>query len=470
MPNTPFQSVNFVLKYLHMRRFASMLLLGVTLSAMPLAASAASNVASMVILRPDSGLLLEESKIPPDGQGVGGFVAHDLGNDGVSELVVGSGQGIASAVRVLRGDGSQIASFAAFDASYRGEVRVAAGDITGDGAAEIVAATGPGVSGRVRVFDTGIPRGEGFLPYGAAFRGGLAIAVGDWNGDGREDIATAPSAAGGPHIKLWDGDGKLLGEFSAFEAGVVGEFALVAGDMDRDGKDELIIARAGVEKATVRVLSPERGQVLHEFQAGPKGHVSVTVGDLDADGILEIILVGSDPAMIYVLDGSGVLKNEYPVAGIEGTVRASVGSFGYSPRLVVSALVAGDAKNFAPKFVEIDISEQRLRAYEYGKLVRSFLVATGDMRHPTPLGDFSVIAKPYKVNYKWTYAPGSPDNYDLGWVTWNLRFAPHIYVHYAPWRAKFGVRGSHGCVNVSKTDAQWIYEWAQVGTPITVQE
>jgi lipoprotein-anchoring transpeptidase ErfK/SrfK len=123
-----------------------------------------------------------------------------------------------------------------------------------------------------------------------------------------------------------------------------------------------------------------------------------------------------------------------------------------------------------PKYIYVDISEQRLRAYEYGRLARTFLVATGMAKYPTPTGEYSILDKPYKVNYRWTYGPGNPDNYDLGWVTWNLRIMPHKYIHYAPWRKVFGIRGSHGCVNVSKTDAQWIYGWADLGTPVSIQQ
>ena len=151
---------------------------------------------------------------------------------------------------------------------------------------------------------------------------------------------------------------------------------------------------------------------------------------------------------------------------------AAAGMFGSSakPSLVVlatdrTALQHADAA----KYINVSIAEQRLRAYEYGRLVRTFLISTGLPTHPTPIGDFAVRAKPYKVHYRWSYGPRNKDNYDLGWVTWNLQFFPHIYVHYAPWNHNFGQRRSHGCVNVDKENARWIYDWGEVGMPITIQ-
>ena len=130
------------------------------------------------------------------------------------------------------------------------------------------------------------------------------------------------------------------------------------------------------------------------------------------------------------------------------------------------------APNSSPaQSISVDLSDQRLVAYENGRPVRSFLVATGLKKYPTPLGNFSVLAKPFKVLYKKIYGPGNPDNYDFGMVPYNLRIINSgVYIHYAPWRKKFGVRGSHGCVNVDLENAKWIYEWAGIGTPVVIGE
>jgi lipoprotein-anchoring transpeptidase ErfK/SrfK len=79
------------------------------------------------------------------------------------------------------------------------------------------------------------------------------------------------------------------------------------------------------------------------------------------------------------------------------------------------------------------------------------------------MGHFPISAKPYIVHYAGT-------GYDMGYVPYNLRFQPHIYIHYAPWHNNFGRQGSRGCVNVNLESAKWIYNWAEVGTMVSVIE
>lgn len=120
------------------------------------------------------------------------------------------------------------------------------------------------------------------------------------------------------------------------------------------------------------------------------------------------------------------------------------------------------------KFINISLKEQRLRAYENGRLVNTFLISSGRGKFPTPKGDFSVLAKVPVVHYKWTYAVNSPDNYDLGLVPYNLRIMPHKYIHYAYWHNAFGRTMSHGCVNVNLKNIKWIYRWSDEGVPVYV--
>ncbi|MHB8831341.1 MAG: L,D-transpeptidase [Patescibacteria group bacterium] len=121
------------------------------------------------------------------------------------------------------------------------------------------------------------------------------------------------------------------------------------------------------------------------------------------------------------------------------------------------------------KSIYISLREQRLRAYENGKLVYSFLVSTGKGKFPTPRGSFSVLDKKPIVNYQWSYGPDNPDNYNLGYVPYNLRVTGHKYIHYAYWHNNFGHTMSHGCINVSLQNAKWIYRWADEDIPVLIR-
>ena len=94
----------------------------------------------------------------------------------------------------------------AYNAAFTGGVFVAAGDINGDGQADIV--TGPGAGGgpHVRIFSGAAARVLGeYFAYSAAFSGGVNVAAGDVNGDGTADVITGAGAGGGPHVRVFSG-------------------------------------------------------------------------------------------------------------------------------------------------------------------------------------------------------------------------------------------------------------------------
>jgi hypothetical protein len=135
--------------------------------------------------------------------------AGDLTGDGVAELITGAGPGGGPHVRVWSlagGHITELASFFAFDAAFRGGVSVAVGDLTGDGVAELATGTGPGGSPDVRVWRldggavTGLAR---FEPYDPRFAGGVSLAVGDLDGDGVGEVITGAGPGGGPHVRIW---------------------------------------------------------------------------------------------------------------------------------------------------------------------------------------------------------------------------------------------------------------------------
>jgi len=136
--------------------------------------------------------------------------AGDVNGDGLAEIIVGSGPFGPPLVQVFDAAGGLSGQFLAYDAAFLGGVYVASGDVNGDGLADIV--TGPGLGGgpHVRVFDslTGDqiagPLG-GFFAYDPAFAGGVRVGAGDFDGDGFAEVITAAGPGGGPHVRVWDG-------------------------------------------------------------------------------------------------------------------------------------------------------------------------------------------------------------------------------------------------------------------------
>ena len=122
------------------------------------------------------------------------------------------------------------------------------------------------------------------------------------------------------------------------------------------------------------------------------------------------------------------------------------------------------------KKIVVDISEQKVRAYENDELVIEDAVSTGlPGRHATPIGEFDVLKKQVS-RYMQAPAPGIQDWYDLPGVPYVMYFTDSgDAMHGAYWHDKFGRRWSHGCVNTSYETARLLYEWTATGTKMQVQ-
>ena len=69
----------------------------------------------------------------------------------------------------------------------------------------------------IKIFNSAGTLLKSFLAYDAKFKGGVNIAVGDVDNDGKDEIVTAPASVGGPHIKVFNSEGLLLYQFFAYD-------------------------------------------------------------------------------------------------------------------------------------------------------------------------------------------------------------------------------------------------------------
>ena len=123
------------------------------------------------------------------------------------------------------------------------------------------------------------------------------------------------------------------------------------------------------------------------------------------------------------------------------------------------------------KKIIVDREEQKLYAYEDDNIFMEIPISTGVELTPTPPGTFTIFKKT-PSRYMQGPLPGLADkqSYDLPGVPWNLYFTHGgAVIHGAYWHDSFGSRYSHGCVNLSPTDAHTLYSWAELGTKVIVK-
>jgi lipoprotein-anchoring transpeptidase ErfK/SrfK len=113
------------------------------------------------------------------------------------------------------------------------------------------------------------------------------------------------------------------------------------------------------------------------------------------------------------------------------------------------------------RWIDIDLSAQRLTAYSGNTPVRSTPVSTGLPYTPTPAGS-------YRIYVKYTATTMSGPGYYLPNVPYTMYFYRGYGIHGTYWHSNFGQPMSHGCVNLPTSEAQWLFHWASVGTLVRV--
>jgi lipoprotein-anchoring transpeptidase ErfK/SrfK len=134
-----------------------------------------------------------------------------------------------------------------------------------------------------------------------------------------------------------------------------------------------------------------------------------------------------------------------------------------TPRPYVSFNYANSPEELAEegRWIDVDLSEQLVTAYDGATPIQSFVVSTGTWRHPTVTGQFRIYVK-----YRSTTMAGP--GYYLTGVPFTMYFYKGYSLHGTYWHDNFGTPMSHGCVNMRTPEAEWIFNYASLGTLVNV--
>jgi hypothetical protein len=269
------------------------------------------------------------------------------GSSGAQELLaVGADAGGGPHVKVFNADGTVRFDFMAYDPKFRGGVRVATADVTGDGTEDIITAPGPGGGPHIKIFDgrtgnlvrewmaydpaftggvyiaawsrrfaapviaTGAGSGGGphvrlwnpstgesfrdIFAYDPSFRGGVTVALADLNSDSEfPEVITGAGPGGGPHVKVFDGQSlQLTKSFFAFDSGFLGGVTVAAMDTNRDGRIDIVVGAGAGGAPLVRSFDTFTGQMLFSVLAfDPSFRGGVRVGTTTLAHQLDAALV-----------------------------------------------------------------------------------------------------------------------------------------------------------------------------------
>ncbi|HMB66316.1 MAG TPA: S8 family serine peptidase, partial [Patescibacteria group bacterium] len=199
-------------------------------------------------------------------------IGADVDGDGTQEIIVGAGSGGGPQLRIFSFQGELRNQFFAYNPYFRGGVNVASGDINGDGRDEIITGAGPGGGPHIRVFNgSGHVKGQ-FFAYAPSFRGGVRVALGNVDQGGetnQEEIITAPQSRGGPHIRVFNNKMRVINQFFAYNPSFRGGVNITSGDMNQDGVAEVITGAGPGGGPHVRYFNLN-GEIINSFYAYDK--------------------------------------------------------------------------------------------------------------------------------------------------------------------------------------------------------
>lgn len=412
-----------------------------------------------------------------------------------------------------------------FDGKFNNGASVAAADVTGDGVDNYV--VGPGDSGgaRVEIYKQAGNKIAQFYAYPTTMKTGIFVAAGDLDGDGRGEIVVGPQPGYKPEVRIFDVWGNLLKKFTAFEASYTGG-VYVAVLPFHDGSTGSIVVGSGVgREPEVRVFSwADMSQTASWFPFGHTFGNGVPVAAAWSDVFNQPIVVAGNGAgydtkvQVYGLNSGEVLSNWIAYdsrlkTGVNVAVRNDIvatatgagggpeirtftmdgamtdGYFAYEKTfrggalvgltVVDNALVPVAVPTVRPtsaaatgKSIMISLSKQRLYQYQFGHLIGVHVVSTGKWSTPTPTGRFktqnkivNAYSKAYGL-YMQSWMAITPDG-SVGLHAlpyWKLKNGGKLYEGLS----HLGTPVSHGCIRQSVQEAKALYDWAPIGTPVTI--
>ncbi len=250
----------------------------------------------------------------------GGFTVAkgDVNNDGVADMLYAPRSG--GQIQIFDGSNfNPLGTVYPFGPGFPDSLSIAVGDINGDSFGDIIAApSGIGMPPHVVAISGRDMTSTLFskYAYSTSFMGGVSVAAGEVDGDGAMDIITAPLAGAPPHIVTFNGlTGNVMQSYYAYSPLYQGGTSITAADLDKDGFTEIITGASAAAPHVVVVDSRTMSVKASFYAYAPNfgGGVRVTTAqDLNGDGVDDII-VGPGPGAgpnIVRFDGKLALQNQ----------------------------------------------------------------------------------------------------------------------------------------------------------------
>ena len=195
--------------------------------------------------------------------------------------------------------------------------------------------------------------------------------------------------------------------------------------------------------------------------------------------ILQPVQTKSSPSYLTVGNDTGLWVNRFEIYQIydkmnsEGLDWVMVRPGEWIEKRYISIVYPRTARPegvTSEHWIDVNLYEQTIMAYEGTRLVFATVISTGIDPFWTRPGLFSIYEKLDATYMTGSFEPDGSDRYYLEDVPWTMYFDEARALHGAYWHTGYGWPRSHGCVNLSPGDSKWFYDWAQVGDQVYVHD
>ena len=275
---------------------------------------------------------------------------------------IGADAGAVPQVTITFQNGTFV-SFLAYASTFTGGVRVALGDVNGDGSTDIITGAGAGGGPQVNVYNLDNSTGavtlqKSLFAFSApSFTGGVYVAAGDTNADGFDDVIVGAGASGGSRVQVYAGSAtglvtsSTLNDFFAYSLAFTGGVVVAAGDRNADGDSEVITAPASNGGFNIKSFDVNGNgnspTVVDNFFAfndtTSVGGLSLAVGFFNSGNIADLVVGTTNSAFGVFLDSDTSGIATVPFAGFTGAIRAGVAedSFGQEYAVALAGPTGG---------------------------------------------------------------------------------------------------------------------------------
>jgi len=247
----------------------------------------------------------------------------DLNDDQKREIVISKTNWRGTTINIYNQNLELINSF---NLDFKNPIDLKVGDIYNNQRDKIIIGAASNTEPKVYIYDSQGNLLNSFLAYDKNFKGGVSVAIGDVDGDYRNEIITAPAGSGGPHIRIFDKNGGLKAQFFAGNKNFRGGLNIAIGNLNEDRAAEIVIAPKQNSSPYILIYNLQ-GELISTWLAyneNFKKEISVNIADTNSDYQNEIITTagagGGPHVRIFNLKGNLIKQffayNQYNLNGV----------------------------------------------------------------------------------------------------------------------------------------------------------